>query len=1845
MMSFHKALFIPVLLLGALVLVACADDGDLNFNCKEGQTQCQGDLVQVCQEEAWVDTEDCAESGLTCGVSEGMAQCLEGDEDGDTDDDDDDNTDDDDDDDNADGDTDDDDDDADGDLDGDEDGDLDGDEDGDLDGDEDGDLDGDVDGDLDGDEDGDLDGDEDGDLDGDVDGDLDGDEDGDLDGDEDGDLDGDVDGDLDGDEDGDLDGDEDGDLDGDEEIEYPWVIINEIASPQTGLCYVELLGESGVNLTNLGLSLVVTDRSGASLADVPLAGIIPEDGYFVLGSQDVDGVDMVLMGVCIAQTPVSLLLEAPNGDVLDSVATGAFLAGDNPLGEGSPALEVPNEGSLARCADGVDTDDNQADFTVLLTASVGSENACENCIDPDNDGYGEGDGCMGPDGCPNDPNKTEEGVCGCGVADTDTDTDGTADCVDGCPNDPNKTEEGVCSCGVADTDTDTDGTADCMDGCPNDPNKTEEGVCGCGVADTDTDTDGTADCVDGCPNDPNKTEEGVCGCGVADTDTDTDGTADCMDGCPNDPNKTEPGLCGCGVEEGTCACEGVVCGNHAHCEGGNCFCDDGYQGNPILGCTLIDPCAGIVCGDHAYCSDGDCYCENGYSGDPLTACTPTDTCLGVVCGDHANCQNGQCFCDTDYEGDPVSGCTVIDYCESVDCTSDYSAYSHCVVNLDLAANYECVCDDGYEDIGGTCSLWCEDDGHEENDDFDTATLLTLPTDWTDLVAMRPTDASGDSDYYLFALEEDEVIEVSVLFDNSEGNIDIHLYAAGDTSTPVASGVTWSDNEFVTYQARTSGYYYLEVIASQTYVCNGYELHAAIRENPCQQEPSVCSGDHELCVYEPNQAPYYDCVCEEGYNRNVVTGICESWCPDDEYEPNDTPETATPVTAGFSRGGLVASSDSVDYYRFTLSPNTSFRAEISLTSSLGDLDLFLYDESLQELDRGFTTMDLEHVEIYTETGGTFYLLVNTWIAAGSTDQVCNSYEMTLSSEVILNPCNEANPPCSGTDAICNFDHQADPVYFCSCPEGMVFDSTGENCTSDPCENVDCASEIGVNSHCQEAWDTPPTYYTCECNDSFVLDNGTCVYDCQDDLMEENDTKETALDVNIPYSNSMLVAKYGDEGSDYDWFSFDLNQGDIVEIEALFYDEFGDLDIHLYSSGMTTLAASTSLTDNELIRYQINSTGTYFLRVRSYSSLTCNPYTLNISIMDNPCDANPCAGDHQVCDFDYEENTYSCDCEDGYEMVNGVCESSACNGIDCTALVGPSECVLDASQPEGYYCDCDDYYVMSNEGQCEDFCPPDAMEDDDTSATANVVTLPFANGDLNARREATERDYDWFAFDLEAGETLTIQADFVHESGDIDIYLYNYQAGNTGGSSVASSVSMTDNESITYDVETSGRYYLKVTPFTANTCHQYSLSIDAAQDDPCQPDPCTGDNDRCVARLGEDPAYECVCNAGYYPDPENGGACVNPCDGQCTDPNEECTVLVGEDTLSFECSCEEGTFPTPDGNGCADPCDRPRCDDYEVCISEDWESYRCECVADDFEDNDTSAEARLIPVPFQGDQLSMFYESGNDKDHDWYRFNLEAGQDVRITASFTHSMGDIDIYLFDYAAANVTYPGDGSELVRSATASSNEVMIYQATETKTYYLYVTPYSVMCNGYTLTVETGPCYDNPCSELDHSNGTCITDTDDFMSYNCGCEQGYVWNEDNGICVPDVTTYCHGYPDGLDIPDNSSLGVDTTIEIGDSVSLDDGLCLTVDITHLYRGDLKIMLENPDGFQSVARSVDLSDSTQNLISGYELTDFNGTNILGTWTLNVSDQGDGYVGHINQWCVRPGPCPAGTPLDL
>ena len=68
----------------------------------------------------------------------------------------------------------------------------------------------------------------------------------------------------------------------------------------------------------------------------------------------------------------------------------------------------------------------RVDSAVDAAVDAGMD-ADASCDDRDGDGV-----CDGDDGCPDDMDKTEPGMCGCGTPDTDSDGDSVADCIDMC---------------------------------------------------------------------------------------------------------------------------------------------------------------------------------------------------------------------------------------------------------------------------------------------------------------------------------------------------------------------------------------------------------------------------------------------------------------------------------------------------------------------------------------------------------------------------------------------------------------------------------------------------------------------------------------------------------------------------------------------------------------------------------------------------------------------------------------------------------------------------------------------------------------------------------------------------------------------------------------------------------------------------------------------------------------------------------------------------------------------------------------------------------------------------------------------------------------------------------------------------------------------------------------------------------------------------------------------------------------------------------------------------------------------------------------------------------------------
>lgn len=87
-------------------------------------------------------------------------------------------------------------------------------------------------------------------------------------------------------------------------------------------------------------------------------------------------------------------------------------------------------------------------------------------------------------------------------------------------------------------------------------------------------------------------------------------------------------------------------------------------------------------------------------------------------------------------------------------------------------------------------------------------------------------------------------------------------------------------------------------------------------------------------------------------------------------------------------------------------------------------------------------------------------------------------------------------------------------------------------------------------------------------------------------------------------------------------------------------------------------------------------------------------------------------------------------------------------------------------------------------------------------------------------------DWFAFERNTGQRISVTADFVHDTIDIDMRLYEASPEGGQGDIVASSVTTTSQERIDEVVDETTLYLLRVYPFgsTGNTkSGPYTLTI--------------------------------------------------------------------------------------------------------------------------------------------------------------------------------------------------------------------------------------------------------------------------------------------------------------------------------------------------------------------------------------------------------------------------------------
>ncbi len=265
---------------------------------------------------------------------------------------------------------------------------------------------------------------------------------------------------------------------------------------------------------------------------------------------------------------------------------------------------------------------------------------------------------------------------------------------------------------------------------------------------------------------------------------------------------------------------------------------------------------------------------------------------------------------------------------------------------------------------------------------------------------------------------------------------------------------------------------------------------------------------------------------------------------------------------------------------------------------------------------------------------------------------------------------------------------------------------------------------------------------------------------------------------------------------------------------------------------------------------------------------------------------------------------------------------------------------------------------------------------------------------------------------------------------------------------------------------------------------------------------------------------IADETFVSTPVEGGDCFEiQTAAWDTMPEPEC-VVDGDCGQSYV--CEEGV--------CVFHCDN---DDecvgaFQVCNTETHRCEEGECVDDQVGSTPETATA-VTTLPHTGDYAIC---SGVA---DWFKFNLNEGDNLFVNVLFTDADGDLDAKLY------YTLPGEGATAVKTAgSVSDNESIVYIVPEGKSgeYYLHILGYGTAQNTYALEIKDGCTVNADCggaplvcntttskceehceSHEECPNGTYCSDTNECVEYaDCGADSDC--NIENSVNDSDVW-YC----------------------------------------------------------------------------------------------------------------------------
>ncbi|MBY8990915.1 MAG: PPC domain-containing protein [Candidatus Lokiarchaeota archaeon] len=482
-----------------------------------------------------------------------------------------------------------------------------------------------------------------------------------------------------------------------------------------------------------------------------------------------------------------------------------------------------------------------------------------------------------------------------------------------------------------------------------------------------------------------------------------------------------------------------------------------------------------------------------------------------------------------------------------------------------------------------------DDLYEPNNDrFSAYDLITYKNVWLSSI-FGPGRQYDDDWYKIYITPGYEYLHVILLFNHSEGDLDIQLYDS--SGNPITGSTGTMDNEFIDYIVPSMGEYYLQV------------------------------------YYDNNGNPY------DLWWNTTIPSIME-----DLYEENDFEGQAHDLT-GYEAMWLTSVNGSGyqwddDWYLVYLDPGEErIHIELSFWHMNGDLSLevYFYDGgNFTYLAGSYSMSDTEYINVMAPWFGFYYIRVYG-------PNMGNDYDLYWE---------DLNPTATGDDWMEENDDfgaawYVDPNYYSGLK--MVFNDddwfrtylrNGDNFEVSiffkhfegdlELELYDPSGAYRFGSYSSND-DEKITYMADMVGDWRIrvfhaVGTSELHYDLDiwvnaggssdDDWMEENDGFWSAWYVDPDMYHGLIL-----DHDDEDWFQINLTSGDVIDVRIYFDDYQGNLELELYSPSNTYRSGSYSGDYDEFISFIVDVSGEWRIRVYHADEDSKVFYDLDIWIKDD------------------------------------------------------------------------------------------------------------------------------------------------------------------------------------------------------------------------------------------------------------------------------------------------------------------------------------------------------------------------------------------------------------------------------------------------------------------------------------------------------------------------------------------------------------------------------------------------------------------------------------------------------